>query len=779
MLPRPLTLLSPVWVAPLLGLLTIVAACLLQPPAAKPFSHAEHVNEAWRDQREVFRDCRGCHRFSADAQASAPQRHCDDCHAGTGQLQRRFEPAWQKDLSADATRTGPAFRHFTHGMLECAVCHDAGLAKSLAAGEAVAQLGRIYAHFVVETGPGQCARCHGGTVGAEVVARFRWFGGLQPGQALDEPLRAAIGLPDAFTRPADDAAYAQRLRQVFAGPGAGINEVPLPVGGAFDHADHIVLRSGGPGLDCGVCHTDIRRAAADQIGTGSIPVDGCKDCHLRAAGQPARPAADARQIERPLWSLGTFAHADHFSFLDGRARKDGVAGAQGYERVRDQSCAACHVYAPVVPGSSLDFPFDGRSSRHRYADCLGCHDLPAWQTGESLASGPAGELPPLHDSNGGSGWQRCDACHVLGRPDLARERPQTEVQRWTGRVFEFTGQTHPDVTSAGVSRSRETGKVISVEQCAKCHRAVVPELPSRLIERTFHHASHLGAAPTQADCAKCHPAALRAIGSAELADADFRTYSLASCRDCHWGDPVIEKVAPGETAPRRQVASFPHGLHAVAGKQCTDCHVLAGDGVDQLVKPGAAACNDCHRHELAAGATKRPAEYLVGDEVESCGKCHHEGRGAEAVVSVPPPRGSDRSKIDRRYASPQTAFAGFRDAQFHPSGSDCAQCHRGIVGAPGQAAVAFQTVRVPPADHLLVERPGTVHADVGKGGFGAGRPVDCLRCHWKPVSGYDPAVNLQGASPERQLRRLPGSAETRARFGDLFDGYPGTERAKG
>jgi len=63
-------------------------------------------------------------------------------------------------------------------------------------------------------------------------------------------------------------------------------------------------------------------------------------------------------------------------------------------------------------------------------------------------------------------------------------------------------------------------------------------------------------------------------------------------------------------------------------------------------------------------------------------------------------------------------------------------------------------------------------------GFGAAKPEDCLRCHWKSVSGYEQyfSGDEQGV---RALRKKPGSDETRAEFGDAFDGYPGTDKAKG
>ena len=169
-----------------------------------------------------------------------------------------------------------------------------------------------------------------------------------------------------------------------------------------------------------------------------------------------------------------------------------------------QECKACHTYAPAVVGlSERDFPFDGASSKHRYRDCIGCHDVVGWRTGEAKPGGK-----PLHASTGGdgTGWQQCSDCHVFGADNMAQARPQVDVKRWAERTFRFPAQTHPDITTIGKQRSEADGRP-TLPECVDCHRAEVPQLDSRLIERRFRHATHLPPEATAESCTSCHPRA--------------------------------------------------------------------------------------------------------------------------------------------------------------------------------------------------------------------------------------------------------------------------------
>lgn len=728
--------------------------------AVKPFKHSEHVNRAWQSLAipEVYRDCRGCHRFSEDNPHSTPQAECDSCHQGAGKLQRQFDEGWQKDLSAYATRTSPAFRHHTHGMLECRQCHHDEVG--------------LFAHMPIQTGPAFCATCHDKTVTAADVQKLKWLQGVG-----DDALAKAVGLPGAFRQPADPAAYAKKLDAVFAGPTGGLNTTPLPAGGDFDHADHINTGIGTEqGLACTACHTDIQTAGAREVGTGAIPTDGCKQCHISdASGAAARASQQAKKTDpRPLWSLGTFAHGDHYGFLQaGGSREDKVSSDQAYTDIESKDCAACHEYAPSVPGySDRDFPFDGESSKHTYAECITCHTVEGWQTGEQKGST---DNPPLHTSNGGTGWKDCAACHELGKPDMAGLRPEVSVQRWTERTFVFEGQTHPHITTTGVTRTIAEGGRTLQKECADCHRANVPELPTRLIEKSFTHKTHLPANATDKDCAVCHTSASAAGDSLSLAGDDFRTYTLDACAKCHWGGEVKEQLEPKAKPEVRSVVAFPHGPHVSAGQACSECHAPAADGKDIVTKEGALACNQCHKHEAVGGA--RPPERLLANEVASCVRCHHEDVDGAQLASVPPAEGSEAAKTDDRYLAEQTVFAGFEQSQFHPAGSDCTTCH-----TRKDKRGRFAPIRVPTGkNHLLASANLGVHADVARGGFGKNSPADCLRCHWKPVGKWSDALRIAKDEPAgtKVFREKPGSPETRARFGNLFAGYPGSEEADG
>jgi hypothetical protein len=719
------------------------AARLAEPAGApRPFSHKEHVSDAWLQVGrlpEVWRDCRGCHRFDADNLVSAPQRECDKCHTGAGVLSRQFDEGWQNDLSGHRTRTRDGFRHHTHGMLECRECHapfydDRGRP----------DFGVLYAHFEIQTGPGQCARCHDGE--AE-VGRFRWFGG-----ALDTATAQALGMPP-FQKPADEAAYAKKLVTVFAGPTGGLNNPELPVGGDFDHGDHL-------GIGCVDCHTNIERASASAVGTGEIPVAKCGDCHVADERKTAvRPAKGGVQRERPLFSLGAFAHGDHFGFRNGQ-KKDGVCKAEAYAEL-EKGCTVCHTYRPEAPGrAGRDFPFTGETSKHRYSDCEQCHAVPGWSTGETKKA-------PLHSSNGGN-WSQCADCHLLGEPDLATRRPTVPAERFTERTFVFASNTHPDITQLGVDRAGRP----AIDDCRQCHRARVPELATRIEAKVFRHDTHLPPSPTAEHCASCHPSAKTAVNAASLAP-DYRTYSLAGCKTCHWGGEVTERAVEGEKPGKRDVVAFPHGPHVEKGLSCTECHALDAGGRDVATKPEALACNQCHDHERDPNDPKDSrVEGLFDGAVGSCVHCHHEDTRTKPVLAVPARRGSDAVASDPRYHVTQTMFAGFADTQFHPLGVACTDCHKANV-----VDGALQPIRVPTVEngHLPAARQASVHVpDQQKS------PAECLRCHWKPVGVWGAAVdNAAGELELKKLRKLPRSAPTRERFGNDAEGYPGGGRSRG
>jgi hypothetical protein len=716
-------------------------------PPAKRFSHAQHVGPVWFNlaEPEVWRDCRGCHRFDAASNVSAPQQVCAECHFPALQG-AQFAPGWQQDLSPYATRTREAFRHHTHAVLECRECH---LPENV----------EFLTDFDIVTGAGQCARCHDAQQVAEEDHRqirdMRWFGG-----AAVEVERLGITFAP---RPADAAghpAYAKLLVDALAGDGGGLNTKPLAPGGTFDHYDHGEIA-------CTDCHGNIPTASAFEVGTGRIPETGCAKCHQKdARGAPVAQAPAGRKEPRPLWSLGAFLHSDHYRVAKGGvARQPAVATEAAYTKLATAdaaTCAACHRQDRAAIGlPERDFPFAIGQSESFYPDCVECHAVPGWTTGEDASK-------PLHDSADGkvderSGWAECARCHVLGDANFASARPTDEVTRTSGREFRFRGATHPDITTKGVDASGRP----ALEDCATCHRARVPELPSRLVQRAFRHASHLPANPTQADCRKCHEQVAAAATPQALADGALRTYSLAGCGSCHLGDPVVELPATAVPAPRA-VVRFPHAPH-VGKADCTACHQLAGDGGDVLTTDGALSCAQCHDHRTA---TEGPAtERLFNDQVASCAKCHHQDApaGGPAALSVPPQRGSAAAATDPRYTAEQTVFGGFADSQYHPAGQRCVDCHKAVPVEPGTARNMLGVKRKR-EDHVRAQKvsPHTLAQQAGK------QPASCLGCHWTPLERLRFGIETTDERL-REQRARPSSQDTRRTFGNDPKGYPGAK----
>jgi hypothetical protein len=752
------------------GVLAAIALASTVPqdpsPPVKRFSHAQHVGPIWTnlEEPEVWRDCRGCHRFDAGNDVSAPQQVCAACHFPALQG-ARFAKGWDRDLGLHRTRTRQAFRHHTHAQLECRECHLPG--------------GNVefVNDFDIVTGPGQCARCHDEQqLAAGDFAQIKTMRWLSPAGVAAERERLRIDFPAPPQGDAAIRAYAQKLVAALAGPNGGLNTRPLQPGGTFDHYDH-------GDIACVDCHANIPTASALEVGTGRIPAAGCASCHQKdAEKRPVAQAPAGKAEVRPLWSLGAFVHADHYRVAKGGApRTPRIATEAGYAKLATTdpaTCAHCHredVSARGVP--KQDFPFAIGRSESFYADCADCHAVPGWTTGETAAK-------PLHDSTDGavdarSGWNECARCHVFGDAKFASTRPTDEVTRASGRVFRFRGATHPDITTKGVDAAGRP----ALADCATCHRARVPELPSRIERRPFRHASHLPAEPTQQDCRKCHEQVAAAATPQALADEALRTYSLASCGSCHLGDPVVEEPATTVPAPRA-VVRFPHAPH-VGKADCTACHELATDGGDVLTTAGAASCAQCHDHRAA---TEGPAtERLFDGEVKSCAQCHREDRAdparaataaassgaAEPALSLPPLRGSAAAATDPRYRAEQTVFGGFLDSQFHPAGQRCTDCHKALPVEPGSDS-RMAGVKLPRAqDHVFASKvsPHVLAGQTGK------QPSNCLACHWTPMDRLRFGVDTADQDL-REQRAKPSSKPSRARFGNDAKDYPG-EKSNG
>jgi hypothetical protein len=712
------------------ALLAASAAPLPQEPARGiAFSHRQHVPAVWFDgerEPETQRDCRGCHRFEPSGGASSPQQLCAACHYNLQQeravLAPLPEPAFAADLSPYRTRTSAAFRHAEHAALACRECH---------APEGVPGGGvREQDHLPIRTGPTECARCHDAEVDQRSIDGYQLVAGASLRYRTPAALQEAFAKGLNGGRLDTDRAAGQPAR--------------------FQHRDHATPELLASGQTCLACHQDLVDAAAGEQGLKKFTLQGCGKCH-RDEGGAALAVAPGGNERRPSFAVGTFGHSDHLAAPAG-ARVEGVR-EQAHQAIQRDGCVHCHRFAArpetaAQPARDFAFaalvaeggvvPSAGGAQRaagaQSYAGCGACHEGPRWRTQEGLHGG----------------WQRCTSCHVFGG-DLSAmktERPSDCPARARPRAFAFQSQAHPHVSAAGNRLLAQSGGA-KREDCRDCHVAGVESLPSRIGERAFRHDTHLPAPPTSADCKRCHPqaAAAAATSPAALAvaggrePAPPRTWSPDACAQCHFGDPVVEVETRTVEDPVPRFAHADHVGRAQSPLPCTDCHALAGDGVDVETLPDALACAKCHDHGDYAERTGRVSRA----ELASCGTCHRSG--------VPRTRDSEPAADDALHTAVHATFGGFAAGQHHPAGRRCDDCH--VVEPRGPS--------VPLADHVASRQQGSAHADPSN----PRRPFyegTCIGCHWrrpKPTWSAYPAK----ANPEDPL--------VRSQVGGDLEAFPG------
>ena len=678
------------------------------------FDHYDHVAEAWMNPSlpEEPRDCQGCHDPS-DPGAIESAQLCGACHVVN---------AANESLFAVKTRPGfdqrvdpgykplPGFTHGDHVILSCRECHaPETLIAQLSERPAEGTGGPFPSGPVpIRRGAAECARCHGsdGPEFRDTILR---------GAARERVQSPAYG-PDRLAR-----GLQQRLD---ASPEMGSNGF-----GPFLHRDH--LRAPGRDLEsllsgiasedgCAKCHS--AALSSDSLSPGGAPegrpapfVGGaCADCHRTA--DSALSFVERGEAPGSL-TAGSFFHADHLRSPSSSKRASGIAADAAYERIELEHCAACHRYG--ADEAQLDFEFHREAAS--YDGCLECHEAPAWRTRSH------GE------------WQDCAGCHTFAGPasDFAGERPSADVLRRRPRTFRIATQAHPLVSGESVD-----------EACSECHRAPVRELPSRIQEKPFQHATHLPPDPEADDCADCHGARVDlATASADIGtvageralgtdDATIGlTYDPSACARCHLGSPPVPSF--GE-ARRRSVTEFSHVAHlgkvhpdpAVGVVDCADCHTPI-DG-KELTSFRTTSCAECHDHADNAGITGN----LGGTDATSCARCHRQGI----------PFLGDLPTGDRRW------ILGVAGVQNHPLDTDCADCH--LETEPEVPMLSVGNVSVAKG------WTGDVHR-------GWGKPLGaCLRCHW--------SIGKSGS----ELEERPTLPKVRDERGaDLVD-FPGLEGAK-
>lgn len=695
----------------------VVAACAAPAaaPAPLPFAHSDHVTPGWyRKQPENKRDCRGCHVYAKDAGPVDPQaitpdparqpprQGCDVCHARQGGSFGMVvkPPAFAQDLGALRAQGSVVFEHGDHLRLACRECH-------LPDGLVVLDK-TTFDPLPIQAGSRACGECHrdGGRRNFEVVS----------GETL-----AAVAAAPSLTAKGFAAALDKRLGR--------------PIGaGRFRHQDHLVDPQAAVPLaqllggqsTCMPCHPANSDLDNSAFAGQRFVVDRCGTCHIGATGPlQFTPGLDAAAQSA---SCATFKHGDHVRV----AKTPQVCNAKARQSIDDRGCRACHGLARGADGfdawSLLDIGGAGTPAA-AYEGCVVCHDNDAWRTREH-----------------GRWQERCQACHSFPSPSMQSTRPMATIRRSSKLRFAIDVQAHRHIT--GTSRADA-----AAEACIACHLAPVKQLPSRIAERAFDHASH----PT--DCSRCHAAVAVAkdaatLGVAPPAGADpagYRTFDLARCGDCHEGGAV---VVTREEFATRSVPRFAHADHVAPAGQpdkvrkngapitCATCH-QPSDGGRSLSVPDAQSCAECHGHDdKRAPETKGFGPADAG----SCGKCH--GEGAPAV--------------DARVSVARLTLPMFAGGQVHDPAitakTDCQECHVSpepvlrsqdhVFAADGWNKDAEERHR---ADDALTLLPA------------AREPSHCEGCHWQET----------GALKQIHRKALPGAGEIRPPTEDEREGAMG------
>jgi len=500
--------------------------------------------------------------------------------------------------------------------------------------------------------------------------------------------------------------------------------------GPFRHGDHLRepdLVQGFADLfaddlardACSTCHPVAQfERAGRAFAQAPFVVSTCASCHIDQDGADGEFLQGA--TTRPSAAALTFDHTDHLVLTRPTDRDTGVGDA-GAARVRDQGCYACHNFQRGAVVEDIGYVDDV----FLYEGCVACHTGATWNTRQH------GE------------WDSCESCHDFAADAPMQEaRPVVDVTgaRRRPASFKVEVQSHPFISADDYAS----------QDCGECHRAPVQALPSRIQELPFRHATHLAAEVGADSCDLCHLSRVaeagssRAIGQAAEPGLMGLTYDPASCVQCHLGDAPTPVFA--EQAPRQVVPEFPHAKHmnrshpsGLLEAGCAACHPADGLTADQGIGTSAEAkaCNSCHNHAEFADHT----DGLGGTDATSCAQCHDR---------IP--------AIEQSFDLQAHRITGGTYTQLHPLDRSCEDCH-----FSGEVSLRLLPVGNIAAIRGLSRGRKDVHKDPGTSVFEAD---DCISCHWREF--------VRGMSSQYSPERL----STREQFGNVLDGYPGTEKTR-
>lgn len=372
---------------------------------------------------------------------------------------------------------------------------------------------------------------------------------------------------------------------------------------------------------CGACHAPVI-AATQRPQPHKPAADGrCAGCHRSHGGERAKLLA------QPADALCTSCHPDVEKW---------VAKKHVHAPLQMGDCAACHDphggEKRLLKGAATALclrchaagkeGFVASSHVHRpepTGECLGCHDPHASDSArlvtrseETLCKGchepaiaarrAAGEK--LHTPFLGGNCAACHTPHAAGKAGLRAGDVCVVCHVGTRQTWTKGQSVHSPFVDGSCQSCHEPHgskqlamlKATPNALCGECHFDVQGELekPGAVVHDPLKTGActdcHRGHGSTQPDLLLAEPARL--------------------CAECH--------DLAGERAIRR------HGGFAIAGADCTGCHLPHAGARKGLLREvehmpfGSGDCKSCH-DEPASPA--RPAK-LRGGGLELCGECH-------------------------------------------------------------------------------------------------------------------------------------------------------------
>lgn len=622
--------------------------------------------------------------------------------------------------------------HFPHGAgtlaaTTCSACHTT---------QRPAQVVQSFDHSL--NGTGECRACHQATVVAgRYVDYFNpttmtlpggdWQGGTSyPGDILVTSPTQFLNLNAIrLTRNAQNFVTGQATQQ-------------LTIFNAMLHTSSVLpaaLNAGPSGspnnATCWHCHTNTNGTVTlfrdgkyhDALTTYSAtpggavtpfpqPTNQCADCHAQM-----RPQFLVQRMGNVLFSMDHGATFTQPTLIDGRT----VSGVAGLD------CSSCH----SDPGGVWsDGRFHSNIATATPADCVSCH-YPLSATTTADVSTPA--TPPVtFDMKHRAPQltlQRCDTCHTTALTRAAMQ--PTVATLWQ------TGRLHPSVPSQPAT-------------CVDCHQRSEPLATSFTRSTTTwtfaqggtatngaQYMNHSVAEVQTRDCATCHAADAKTLGSAWSRDTKLHSrVTVTSCRTCH-GLQTATGV-PGTNN------NYPAGL--TNSRTVTTTATAPANTPDQIshadVNVTGRDCNFCHTAPTATVADWKLASF------------HTKFTGANTLVMN---LTTGRCSNCHLNVKPGAAFTAFDHAMYTAtSGSpDCSSCHswpgegnnpaspnwRGAAAMPQFITVGGFTIPQPPAS-----APNTVQVGINNLPHPTPNGQMCSACHqattYRRALGYDHLSSL-------------------------------------